>query len=153
LVGGGRYESLGVESSGLLALCLRAIPALKKQKSSEVSLEVLDAGFIWTEPHSMRIKLKLTLKGILTAMNNLPIKQRVMVELRVMNKQCQDCQKQFQNQTWMGLVQLRQRRPDGSKKGLAVVEAQLSRSPDVRRNIYNIETSRNGFDFYFASVR
>ena len=41
------------ESAELLALCLKNIKGLKRVK-------LLDASFIWTEPHSRRIKIKLT---------------------------------------------------------------------------------------------
>ena len=43
------------ESSELLALCLKNIKGLKRVK-------LLDATFIWTEPHSRRIKIKLTVQ-------------------------------------------------------------------------------------------
>jgi len=152
-IGGDRYEHLDPESTGLMSLCLRCIPALKKQsnKNAEVAIDVRDASFIWTEPHSMRLKVKLQLKAILHDLNNMEILQRIMVEIKIGNKQCKDCQKQFQNQTWMGLVQLRQKR-SGTKGGLATVESHLAKRPEIRQKVYNIDTSRNGFDFYFATV-
>ena len=42
-----------LESAELLALCLKNMKGLKRVK-------LLDASFIWTEPHSRRIKVKLT---------------------------------------------------------------------------------------------
>jgi len=44
-----------LESKELLAYCLRRIKQLNKVK-------LVDASFIWTEPHSKRIKLKLTVQ-------------------------------------------------------------------------------------------
>ena len=44
-----------LESAELLALCLKNIKGLKRVK-------LLDASFIWTEPHSRRIKVKLTVQ-------------------------------------------------------------------------------------------
>lgn len=44
-----------LESAELLALCLKNMTGLKRVK-------LLDAAFIWTEPHSKRIKVKLTVQ-------------------------------------------------------------------------------------------
>lgn len=44
-----------LESKELLALCIKKIKGLTKVK-------LVDAGFIWTEPHSRRIKVKLTIQ-------------------------------------------------------------------------------------------
>jgi nonsense-mediated mRNA decay protein 3 len=44
-----------LESAELLALCLKHIKGLKRVK-------MIDAGFIWTEPHSRRLKVKLTVQ-------------------------------------------------------------------------------------------
>lgn len=48
------YVSAELESRELLALCL------KRLKLSKVRL--VDAGFIWTEPHSKRIKVKVVIQ-------------------------------------------------------------------------------------------
>ena len=42
-----------LESAQLLSLCLKHIKGLKRVK-------MLDAGFIWTEPHSRRLKVRLS---------------------------------------------------------------------------------------------
>merc|ERR1719471_395353 len=44
-----------LESRQLLGVCLKKIKGLKQVK-------LVDAGFIWTEPHSMRVKLKVTIQ-------------------------------------------------------------------------------------------
>lgn len=49
------WKQCELESSELLAVCLKNMKGLKKVK-------LLDAKFIWTEPHSRRIKLKLTVQ-------------------------------------------------------------------------------------------
>jgi nonsense-mediated mRNA decay protein 3 len=43
-----------LESPELLNHCLRQIKGLTKK------FKMMDAGFIWTEPHSRRIKVKIT---------------------------------------------------------------------------------------------
>lgn len=49
------WVSADLESAELLAICLKNIKGLKRVK-------LLDAQFIWTEPHSRRIKVKLTVQ-------------------------------------------------------------------------------------------
>lgn len=44
-----------LESPELLALCLKLIKGMKRVK-------LVDAGFVWTEPHSRRIKVKVTIQ-------------------------------------------------------------------------------------------
>lgn len=46
------WKECELESADLLALCLKNMKGLKRVK-------LLDAKFVWTEPHSRRIKLKL----------------------------------------------------------------------------------------------
>jgi len=43
------------ESRELLAICLKKLKGLSK-------VRLVDAGFIWTEPHSKRLKVKLTIQ-------------------------------------------------------------------------------------------
>ena len=52
------------ESRELLALCLKKIKGLNKVK-------IVEAAFVWTEPHSRRIKVKLTVQT--EVMNNTSI--------------------------------------------------------------------------------
>lgn len=44
-----------LESRELLAICLRKLKGLKE-------VRLVDAGFIWTEPHSKRLRVKLTVQ-------------------------------------------------------------------------------------------
>jgi len=43
------------ESAELLAMCLKKLKGMK-------AIRLLDAQFIWTEPHSRRIKIKLEIQ-------------------------------------------------------------------------------------------
>eukprot|EP00461_Guttulinopsis_vulgaris_P002032 UN02033 len=57
----GRYQRppwivADLESKEMLALCLKKIKGLNKE------VKLIDAAFIWTEPHSRRIKVKLTVQ-------------------------------------------------------------------------------------------
>ena len=49
------WTTAELESKELLSLCIKKIKGLSKVK-------LVDAGFVWTEPHSRRIKVKLTIQ-------------------------------------------------------------------------------------------
>ena len=70
------------ESKELMALLLRKIRGLKKVK-------LIDANFIWTEPHSKRIKVKLKVQKEQFA--KLVLQQEFVVEYVVANQFCEDC--------------------------------------------------------------
>ena len=49
----GQWARMDLESAELLTLCVKRIRGLKR-------LHLVDASWIWTEPHSRRLKLRLT---------------------------------------------------------------------------------------------
>ena len=85
------YEHLEIESPELLALCLKHIPALS---AADPRLHLVDAMWIFTEPHSIRLKVRLTVR---TEVQNVMIQQRVAVELIQKWKQCPDCNREYTN--------------------------------------------------------
>lgn len=86
------FEPLEHETPELLALCLKHIPALSS--ASDPKLHLVDAMWVWTEPHSMRLKVRLTVRA---EIQNVMIQQRVMVELMQKFKQCPDCNREYTN--------------------------------------------------------
>ncbi len=147
------------ESASLLSLCLKNIPALNSHnhssRSSGVSsIHLVDSMWIWTEPHCMRLKLRLTIQAdVGEAPKNVTIQQRLPVEFIVRWKQCPDCNREFTNRTWQALVQVRQKlRSDGPKKGLVILETAIANNADVRKHVISMEAKRNGFDFYFLEL-
>jgi nonsense-mediated mRNA decay protein 3 len=100
------YESCEQESPELLSICLKHIPAFVKGKGhnhSTANLQILDALWVWTEPHSMRLKVRVTVR---TEMEGVQIQQRVLVEFHVQFRMCPDCNREYTNRTWQALVQL-----------------------------------------------
>lgn len=87
------------ESRELLAICLKKIKGLNK-------LKLIDAGFVWTEPHSRRIKVRITISKELNDVS--AIEQTVIVEFVETYLQCDDCRKEFTPHTWVAAVQVRQ---------------------------------------------
>lgn len=89
-----------LESRELLTFCIKRIKGLNKVK-------LVDAGFVWTEPHSRRIKVKLTIqKEVFTSTI---LQQVFVVEFVVQTQQCPACAASFTEHTWQAVVQLRQK--------------------------------------------
>jgi hypothetical protein len=62
-----------LESKELLTFCVKKVKGLAKVK-------LVDAGFVWTEPHSRRLKLKLTVQA--EVLNGAILQQTFVVEAR-----------------------------------------------------------------------
>jgi nonsense-mediated mRNA decay protein 3 len=153
-----KYEDAEMESPELLSICLKHIPALSSSNSNSSSssalghsnLRLIDAGWIWTEPHSMRLQLHLTVR---TEVEAVTIQQRLRVEQHVAWQMCDTCNREFSNRTWHALVQLRQYRSDDApKRGLTALEMALARNKDVRKHVLKMNGCANGFDFYFLQL-
>ena len=110
------WISCSLESRELLKICLDRLKGLKK-------LHIIDASFIWTEPHSKRIKVKLKLQkevGTLffySGLLNLPflqimnaiIQQLLVVEYTVQYQMCEDCHRREAQDFWRSVIQIRQK--------------------------------------------
>ena len=59
----GKWIGCELESRELMALCLSNISGLKRRKNEGAThgkVRLVDASWVWTEPHSMRLKIRLT---------------------------------------------------------------------------------------------
>lgn len=128
------YEHESVE---LLTLCLKHIPRLNKHN-------IVDAGFIWTEPHSMRLIVKLKFKQ---DVNGVTIQQKKEVNFQIQWRQCSDCNREFTNQTWKAVVQVRQR--VDHKRTFFYLE-QLILKANAQKKTIDIQVVKDGMDFFFA---
>jgi nonsense-mediated mRNA decay protein 3 len=70
-------------------------------------VRLIDAGFIWTEPHSKRVKVKLTVQKEVAP--GAILQQTFVVEFTIFNQICDDCQRIEAKDYWKALVQVRQR--------------------------------------------
>eukprot|EP00826_Nyctotherus_ovalis_P015626 TRINITY_DN1445_c0_g2_i2.p1 TRINITY_DN1445_c0_g2~~TRINITY_DN1445_c0_g2_i2.p1 ORF type:complete len:570 (+),score=180.44 TRINITY_DN1445_c0_g2_i2:177-1886(+) len=127
------------ESKELLALCLKKIKGLNRVK-------VIDAAFIWTEPHSRKIKLKLTIQKEVRA--QLVLQSTFTVELSVENMQCDECKKTWTPHTWNSAVQLRQR--VNHKRTIYYLE-QIILKHGMHSKTINVKEMPDGIDFFFAN--
>ena len=65
----------------------------------------MDAGFIWTEPHSRRLKTKLSVQS--EVFNGAILQQTFVVEYIVETHMCPDCSRAAANpNTWTAVVQV-----------------------------------------------
>ncbi|EPS96142.1 hypothetical protein FOMPIDRAFT_1038246 [Fomitopsis schrenkii] len=127
------------ESQELLAICLRKLKGLNK-------VRLTDAHFIWTEPHSKRLRVSLTIqKEVLTATI---LEQIFEIEYLVQHGQCPDCAKLAAKNTWRALVQVRQKVPH--KRTFLFLE-QLILKHGAQKDTISIKEVRDGLDFFYSS--
>lgn len=126
------------ESRELLALCLRKLRGLSK-------VRIIDASFIWTEPHSRRVKVKITIQQ--EAFQGTILQQAFEVEYVVAYHQCPDCAKSFTANTWRAVVQVRQKVPH--KRTFLYLE-QLILKHSAHKDTINIREVKDGLDFFYA---
>ncbi|KAL2370906.1 ribosome-binding protein [Blastomyces gilchristii] len=133
-----QWISATLESRELLALCLRKLRGLGK-------VRIIDAGFIWTEPHSKRIKVKITVQQ--EAFEGTILQQTFEVEYVVASQQCSECAKSYTPNTWRAAVQVRQKVPH--KRTFLYLE-QLILKHNAHKDTINIKEAKDGLDFFFS---
>ncbi|KAI9251565.1 NMD3 family-domain-containing protein [Sporodiniella umbellata] len=134
----GIWVAAQLESRELLTLCLKKLKGLNK-------VRLVDAGFIWTEPHSKRIKVKLTIQKEVFA--NTILQQIFEVEFVVSGQQCEECTRLAAQNTWKAVVQLRQKVEH--KRTFLFLE-QLILKHNAHKDTTNIKEAKDGIDFYYA---
>jgi nonsense-mediated mRNA decay protein 3 len=141
----GKWMSCGLESRELMALCLSNVSGLKPNKgNNQQRTRLIDAAWIWTEPHSMRLKVRLTIQK--EVQKGTILQQSFTVVFVVRNQQCIECQAEFRQGSWKSLVQVRQR---VSHKRTFLFLEQLILKHGAHRGCLSIETFQDGMDFYF----
>mmetsp|Transcript_6339 Transcript_6339/g.11299 ORF Transcript_6339/g.11299 Transcript_6339/m.11299 type:complete len:617 (+) Transcript_6339:93-1943(+) len=143
----GKWIGCDLESRELMALCLANVSGLKKRKNDVAGgrVRLVDAAWVWTEPHSMRLKIRLTIQREVESGGTI-LQQSFVVTFVVRNQQCVECQAAFRQGSWKSLVQVRQR--VGHKRTFLYLE-QLILKNGAHRGCLSIETFKDGMDFYF----
>jgi nonsense-mediated mRNA decay protein 3 len=127
------------ESKELLALCLKRVRGLGR-------VRLVDAGFIWTEPHSRRLKLKLTVQA--EVLGGAILQQTTGVEAVVEPHQCIDCTRAATNAAgWTACVQVRQH--VGHKRTFLYLEQVILRTR-ADSSCLAVRDVHGGLDFYFG---
>lgn len=131
------WVSAPLESRELLALCLKRLKGLNK-------VHLIDAGFIWTEPHSKRIKVRVSIQmEVFGAI----LQQVFIVEYVVHHEMCLNCHRKEAKDTWTAVVQVRQKATH--KKTFLYLE-QLIVKHNAHTQCVNIKAEKDGIDFYFG---
>ncbi|XP_044728459.1 60S ribosomal export protein NMD3 [Chrysoperla carnea] len=128
-----------LESRELLALCLKKLKGLNRVK-------LIDAGFVWTEPHSKRIKVKLTIQG--EVVGGAVLQQVFIVEFTVTHHMCDDCHRSEAQDYWRAMVQIRQK--SENKKTFYYLE-QLILKHKAHEHTLGIKPVHGGLDFFYTS--
>ena len=135
------YVKIEKETPEMMQLCLSRI------KSYDKKVKIIDSNFIYTEPHSKLIKIKVTLekeveKNIIT--------QNLIIDFKEKWLLCRDCQKMQTPHIWVSCVQIRQRVPH--KKTMLYLE-QIILHNKMQKNALDFKESNDGFDFFFTTRR
>ncbi|XP_072897112.1 60S ribosomal export protein NMD3 [Hemitrygon akajei] len=136
----GTWIQCALESRELLTLCL------KKMKAPLSKVRLIDAGFIWTEPHSKRLKVKLTIQK--EVMSGTILQQVFVVDFVILPQMCDDCHRVEAKDYWKAVVQVRQKTTH--KKTFYYLE-QLILKHKLHQNTLRIKEMHDGLDFYYGS--
>lgn len=109
-------------------------------------MKLIDAGFVWTEPHSKRIKLKLTVHAEI--MTGTMLEQIFVVEFTVNHQMCDDCHRTEAKDYWNASVQVRQKAVN--RKAFYYLE-QLILKHKAHENTVAIKPIHDGLDFFYAN--
>lgn len=129
------------ESGELLALLL------KRLDLGAPELQISDAQFLWTEPHSRRTRVRVSVKK---AEGGLVLSQSFDVEYTETTQQCPQCAKSHTHNKWVANVQIRQHVPH-KRTILALEQAMLQHG--AQKAVSSIKESREGLDLHFAFVQ
>ncbi|XGW19997.1 hypothetical protein V3C99_003652 [Haemonchus contortus] len=131
-----------LESKELLSICL------KKLKPQLLKVRLTDACFVWTEPHSKRIKVKLTIQK--EVFSSTILQQTFIVEFTIHNQMCDDCRRAEAKDFWRACVQVRQKAE--FKKTLFYLE-QLLLKHGAHSQCTGVKPVPTGIDFFFAKLQ
>lgn len=138
-----RYESKPTwlrcewESKELLALCL-------KRFKKKTDTRLVGAEFVWTEPHSRRIKIHIELEKDVF---NATLRQSLVITYVINYRQCDECTKSVTPHIWVSNVQVRQRA--AHKRTMLFLEQLILRNK-AHKDCVNIIDLQDGLDFHFA---
>jgi nonsense-mediated mRNA decay protein 3 len=129
-----------LESKELLTFCIKRLKNINK-------VRLVDAGFVWTEPHSKRLKVKLKIQK--EVVNGAILEQGYVVEYTVEDHMCEKCSRVAANpDQWIACVQVRQK--VDHKRTFFFLE-QLIIKHNAAASAINIKQMHEGVDFYFAN--
>ena len=128
-----------LESPELLNICMKRVTGLKDMK-------IVDAHFLYTEPHSRRIRVSLTLQK---PFNETILRQTLIITFVVQLQQCPKCcEAATPREHWIAKVQVRE--ASKHKRTLFWLEQQIL-SNRAHASCTSIERKHDGIDFHFPT--
>jgi len=136
------WVKLQLETKELLAFCLKRL-----QKNMNVNkVKLVNAEFIWTEPHSKRVKVKVSVQK--EVYNGAILQQSYFVEYVQQDHMCESCSRvQTNPDQWVAVVQLRQH---VSHRHTFFYLEQLILKHGAAARAVRIKQLDHGIDFYFS---
>ncbi|CAH9113177.1 unnamed protein product [Cuscuta epithymum] len=129
-----------LESKELLTFCVKRLTNLN-------AVHLVHAEFIWTEPHSKRIKIKLRVQK--EVLHGAILEQAYTIEFVVQYLHCDSCAKVHANQDqWVAVVQLRQ---NVSHSRTFFYLEQLILKHNAASDAIRIKQMDQGVDFFFGN--
>ncbi|KAK3030281.1 hypothetical protein RJ639_039864 [Escallonia herrerae] len=133
-----------LESNELLTFCWNKVKNTDFKKNK---IRGVHAEFIWTEPHSKRIKVRFTIQKEVIA--NAIFEQKYIVEYIQHEGMCHSCSKvQANPDQWVAVVQLRQH---VSHRRTFFYLEQIILKHDAAARAINVKQMSEGIDFFFAN--
>lgn len=139
---GQRWLILEPESAELLALLLNRIQGIPS------SCKLVEGEFIWTEPHSLRVRVRVVIEG--EVLSGTILRQAGVVSFVMEKQQCPNCRKSFTDKTWSCCLQLRQQRERGHVETFKAIEKEFINA-SLDHFIVSVEEKPLGLDFFFTS--
>jgi len=135
----GRWMPAELESRELLGICLKKVKGINKD------CKLVDASFIWTEEHSKRLKIRITIqKEVASAA---VLQQSLVVEFIVQGNQCPKCKKAWTPHAFNAIVQVRQK--VSHRRTFFYLEQRILKNGEHEK-VLSISESHQGLDFMFA---
>lgn len=107
---------------------------------------MVDAGFVYTEPHSKRLKLKIKIQS--NVETKAILETSLIVEFVVENLQCDDCKRTWTPNTWNSVVQLRQK---VDYKRTILYAEQVILKNNMHAKTINVKEMPDGIDFFYSN--
>ncbi|TVU01883.1 hypothetical protein EJB05_52649, partial [Eragrostis curvula] len=131
------------ESPELMQILLRRV----HRPLARLGVTLSAAEFVFTEPHSKRLKLRLRLRR--EVLHGVTMEQAHVVEFTVHDRLCDGCGRaQADPDQWAAVVQVRQRA--SHRRTLLHLEQQLVRHAAAAAAL-RVDAASGGLDFFFAS--
>lgn len=102
-------------------------------------LQIIDSNFVYTEEHSQRMQIEITILKD-------GVQQNCTLRYTIKNMQCPNCMRSEAKQYWRAIVQLRQ--PNHHPRTFLFIE-QLILKHKAHLATSNIKERKDGIDFYF----